>query len=304
MKNKKPILLLDCNALAHRSWYVLQDLVYKGKGTGVLFGVLRDLVMVQEQFDTPDLVFCFDHGESKRKLIYPQYKANRTKEGKQSLYYQIDLLKHEVLPAIGFNNIYFVEGYEADDWLAFLSTVRPTDRRSIIVTRDHDMHQLLTEDDRVEIWDPQLKAYYTYEDVLKAWDGVTPEELPYVMAYMGCKTDNIEGVKGVGPITAIKLFREEGVLPRLQALAEKFRNDGHYLRNLKLIKLPLEGLEDMGFRPHRRDNVSQVRWNAVCEKYGLVNLVPKCPMLSPPDDPIPDKRAGPSLEAQQSWKGW
>ena len=70
-------LLLDCNYLCHRAKHSTGDLSYGGDATGVIYGFLKSLSGFQDFFNTSNFVFCWDSNTSKRKEIYPEYKANR-----------------------------------------------------------------------------------------------------------------------------------------------------------------------------------------------------------------------------------
>lgn len=273
----KRVLVLDCNGLAHRAWHAMKDVKYKGQATGVIYGVLRDISFLQDHFDTNLIIFCFDEGESVRKSIYPDYKANRDRTGKEALYRQIKLLKDSILPDIGFKNILSEDGLEGDDWLAWLSKKLSKSIEVILVTRDQDMRQLLTKDKRIVCYDPQLKCVYDYDSFKQEWDGIEPHELPDVMAFMGCKTDNIKGIDGMGPATALKAFKDAGSLhERWRDKINKMILSGEFDLNLRLVKLPWAGMVDLPFAI-KKDNVAFSRWSKVCDVYGLHSLVSKCP---------------------------
>ena len=70
-------LILDCNYLAHRAKHVFGDLSHEGSMTGVIYGFLKDLLILSERFNTQRFIFCWDSKSSKREKIYPLYKANR-----------------------------------------------------------------------------------------------------------------------------------------------------------------------------------------------------------------------------------
>jgi len=271
-----PWLVLDVNGLCHRAWHIA---AFQGQKNGVIYGVLRDISILQDRFNTANIAFCFDDGESLRKSIYPQYKANRTREGKAHLYSQIEMLKIAILKKIGFNNVFYQTGYEADDWLALFCQ---TEMETVLVTRDHDMHQLLTQDGRVICYDPQIKSHYDWHMFTEDWT-VPPTEMVKVMALMGCKGDNIEGIKGVGPETAVRILKQDQECKMSGLLTQKWRefcDSGKYETNLKLVTLPWEGGRDMRGFHLKPDTVTQAKWNHICDLFQL-DLVSKTPMISP-----------------------
>lgn len=305
-KSTEHWLLVDCNSLAHRAWHAMMPLEYKGMQTGVIFGLLRDITMLQEQFGTHRMVFCFDNCEriSLRKKEYPAYKASRTTEGKEGLYKQIDLLRSRILKDIGFQTVLFAEGYEADDWVGLCcKELIPRSHQITIVSRDHDMHQLLTWDKRITQYDPQTRNVFTHEDFVKQWNGISPKILPQIKALMGCKSDDIQGVKGVGEVYAkmyLKSWQESRDIPKaVWDRIQTFVTSERMTRNVKLVTLPWPTLHEYYLKSvpvheeiGRDDRVTQGSWNAVCRKFGLESLIPKCPAT------MPAKCAGPDS------KGW
>ena len=73
-------ILLDCPYLCHRMKHTMGDLSFKGAATGIIYGFLKSLSGFQDLFRTSNFVFCWDSKTSKRKEIYPEYKANRDKK--------------------------------------------------------------------------------------------------------------------------------------------------------------------------------------------------------------------------------
>src|SRR5262245_23520886 len=72
-----PWLVLDCDYLCHRAFHAMGRLSHEGSLTGVVYGFLRDVKNLQEQFDSSRLVFCFDCRKSLRNELYPDYKRGR-----------------------------------------------------------------------------------------------------------------------------------------------------------------------------------------------------------------------------------
>ena len=130
--------------------------------TGVIYGFLRTIFALQQEFDTPYIVFCWDSKTSKRKEIYPEYKANRKDKfknmDKEELEFeknfrkQMKYLRKIYLPTIGYKNVHVQKGYEADDLIAKTCLMLPENDEAIIITSDEDMYQLIT--DRVSFYSP------------------------------------------------------------------------------------------------------------------------------------------------------
>jgi DNA polymerase-1 len=158
-----------------------------------------------------------------RMEIFPEYKANRSSMPEE-LRVQLDHLD-EILEAMNIPAIR-AEGFEADDALATLSKRVPEDVELFIVTGDQDAMQLV--DGRVKVLRTtrgvsETKAYGR-EEVIGDY-GVTPEQIPDYKALVGDPSDNIPGVRGIGPKGAASLLREfgsiEGVYENLEKIPAK-----------------------------------------------------------------------------------
>jgi DNA polymerase I len=271
-----PWLLLDGNNLCHRAWHAMENLSYRGMPTGVIYGFLRDITTFQERFDTDRIVFCFDEGISLRTSLFPEYKGDRAREGREDLYTQINMLKRQILQELGYSSVYYEYGYEADDWIAYLAKLLAP-QPVYMVSGDRDLRQLL-ETDRVVQYNPITKSTYTHDDFVKEWGGLTPGWYVELEAIMGGK-NNLPGIAGVGPVTAAKILAgsPELVSDKHRKLYRDHVKSGKFARNCDLIRLPWAGLKsELG----TEDTVSRRKWNAVCKRYGLASLVQHCPRLS------------------------
>lgn len=272
--------------LCHRAFYTTGDLSHNGQGTGVLFGVFRDIVLFQERFNSTRVAFCFDSYESKRAEIYPEYKANRKQKLLENsvefdkikeLKRQIKLLRKEYLPEIGYRNIFYSPGYEADDIIAKLaSAVEPHDD-VVVVSSDQDLYQLLT-NGNVRIWQPQQNKVVTKQSFFLEY-GILPDFWPQVKALVGCPGDNVPGAKGVGVKTAIKLLSspDTGIEPKgkLIEAALAWYTSPAFLLSLRLVKLPFEGTPDFEMV---KDKVRANAWKSVMKKLGMASMAKALPL--------------------------
>src|SRR6478609_4579761 len=94
-------LIFDVSNLAFRAWHTTGRLSYNGLGTGVIYGVLRDVLDITKRLNGTRHVFCFDSAQSIRREVSPAYKAARTKV--DEVVRQLRVLRTEVLPEIGFS---------------------------------------------------------------------------------------------------------------------------------------------------------------------------------------------------------
>ena len=275
-------IILDCHFLCYRALFTTGDLSYKDIKTGVVYGFLRDLVSLQEHFRTNNFLFCFDYGVSKRKKIYPEYKANRkkpdiTEEEKKVLFafrQQIAKLREEYLPAIGFNNIFYQKGYEADDIIAVLCKDVLSYKKNVIVSADGDLFQLVTAN--TIMWNPITKKETTLQTLTTKYDFTGPKWWQ-VKALAGCPSDNIKGVKGVGEKTAIKFL--QGRLPTHHKTYRTIMNEGEavYHSNKKLTRLPFSKCNTPTISPNKFSNKG---WQDVLEVLGMESMKGRNPFLS------------------------
>lgn len=264
----KTWLLLDSDFLCHRAFYSMGNLSHNEVRTGVLFGFLREVVHLQDLFLTDRVVFCFDCGRSLRSIHLPTYKGNREQtEARIELRKQIQILRRQYLFEIGFQNVIYEKGYEADDIIASLCMTIPDQDQIIIVSADKDLFQLLSQ--RVSLYNPSKKATVTAASFSIEY-GVDPIQWVDVKAIAGCNTDNIRGIEGVGEITAAKFING-----RLKADSKAFQKivagNKTWRSNRILVKLPYPGLEKLKLSKEP-DCVTKAGWLEFVEKFGMRSL--------------------------------
>lgn len=270
------ILAIDCHALCYQAFYTLGHLSYREVRTGVVFGFLKDVVRLRDEFRARATVLCFDSRKSKRKELAPWYKLRRhtkelTKEeelAREELYRQVHALRTKHLPRMGFANVWMQEGYESDDLLAGLAqSVSATTDRLTVVSGDHDLLQILAPN--VELYRPSKHKVYTDRQFARDFPGLRPRDYAKVLAIAGCKTDEVPGVPGVGEKTAVKFLTgqlRDGQAKRDAIIAQW---QSVVLRNKPLVKLPFEGT-DIPFVTE--DRFSQDGWREVCLELGISSI--------------------------------
>jgi len=281
----EPLLVIDVNYLAHRAFHAFGDVAMvspDGVGTGAIYGVLRDVVSLQHEFNTSRVVFAFDDGIGKRRSLYPEYKMSRSKRyisaspgeraARVDLQKQLRNLQENLLPMAGYRNIFYAAQYEADDIIARVCGYIPKNDEAVIISSDHDLWQCLRHN--VWMWNPQTKKSYTAGMFEKQW-GLSVLLWPLVKAYAGCSTDDIGGVRGVGEVTAARFLR--GELPRhhktyvaLTTPDAKAVRD----RNLPLVRLPFPGLLDYSVK---KDEITRESWAAMALSLGMKSLINTVP---------------------------
>ncbi len=219
----KTLHILDASSFIYRSYFALPPLKTKeGFPTGAIYGFLRTLLSIMKSERPEYLVVVFDHpSPSIREKSYKEYKAGRPPTP-DPLKLQIPVIK-ELLNLMGVP-ILEKEGYEADDLIAILvKELAKKGYRIKIYTPDKDMLQLVS--NSVLVINPMNWEVFTPERVREKF-GIPPKKLADYLALVGDKIDNIQGVKGVGPKTAVKLIEKfggvEGILDRWEEFEKMF----------------------------------------------------------------------------------
>jgi len=252
------------------------NLSYHEKKVGVIFGFLKQILKLSYDFKTRDFIFCWDSKQSYRKLICPDYKANRQqyasdeeRADSELAFVQFDELREKILPYMGFVNIFHQTGYESDDLIAWIVARFPDD--TVIVSSDNDLLQLLVDHrfNPVRRWDfKELidEAWFT-----KNWHGLKPFDWIRVKAIAGCKTDNVIGVKGVAEPSAAKYVA--GLLP--DGVKKKSIDDAKDLIdfNIPLVGLPFNGRKPIRISGIEKDNISEDKFSLTFGQYGFRSLL-------------------------------
>lgn len=267
-------LIIDVSYICHRNFHALKNMPAADIGTEVIFGFLHDVVRFQNRHGADNVVFCFDYGEPLRKQIFPKYKISREKRHRKEprddrkrrgrLDRQMHRLRKRYLKEIGYQNILYQKGYEADDIIA--SVALNIEDEAIIVSADHDFFQLLRPN--VMIWNPNAQHMTTHESFRKEF-GLEPEQWAMVKALAGCKTDDVPGIEGIGEKTAAKFVA--GFLDHeYKAYKTIMKKLAIWKRNMPLVKLPYQGVNK--FKLHK-DKVTQKSWRAFARRKHMRSLL-------------------------------
>jgi len=280
----EPILLIDTNYLCHRAFHTTGDMAYEDIGTGAIFGVLRDIVTLQENFKTRRCVFAFDLGRSHRHKLLPTYKNSRRirhaeesgeeQEARRDFNGQVKKLRRQYLPAAGFRNVFSAFGYEGDDIIAALAAALPNEQEAIIIASDKDLWQCLRPN--VWCWNPITQQAYTLESFRAMW-GLEPHQWADVKAYAGCRTDDVPGINGVGDVTAAKWLRGD-LKEHTKAFGLLSTGAGVHKANLPLVRLPFPGVPEFEIKI---DEVTEDKWQALADSLGMQSIRSEAPRVAP-----------------------
>lgn len=275
------ILVVDSHFLAWRAAHTTGELSHNGEGTGVIFGFLREILSLQQKFATNQLVFCFDSPtkESAREIAFPDYRWKRKEQKKKAtgeqkqlfgrVKKQICSLREELLPYLGFKNIFSAPGFEGDDVVASIVN-SDNSNEIIVVSGDRDLYQLIT--NRVIVWNPKTDkqqkviTWNRFKTEMKC----TPDQWIQVKAIAGCDTDSIPGVEGCGEMTAIKYLTKVHIPNKKVYFAIKnWVRSPQYLVNLDLVRIPYPGTPDFQIVS---DSMNEKRFKKLVKRLGMKTL--------------------------------
>jgi len=247
------VLLIDSMNTFLRSFAMIPAINPQGNHIGGLVGFLKSLGYVIKLIRPTRVILVFDgQGNiTNRRNTYADYKANR--QIKRITNYKVfstleeesDSISTQMLRLLDYLkslpvNISIIDKIEADDTIAYLSQKLKDD--IIIYSADQDFLQLVN--DRITVYSPIKKKFYKPNDVYEQY-GMHPYNFITMKCLMGDKSDNLPGVKGLGPKKLMKYFPEIAGEKRFtlqeayQKATDKVEEHGIY-GNVHLFKSQLE----------------------------------------------------------------
>jgi DNA polymerase-1 len=207
------VMIVDGLNLFIRCFGAVPTLNDDGEHVGGITGCLLSLGALIRKNKPTRVLVVFDGkgGSTRRKKMYKGYKEGRTGltkvnrlVGYEDLEDQAESMKRnfnglikylEFLPV----DLCYIDYIEADDIMAYAAR-HIFKKEVLIISSDKDFLQLV--DDRISVYLPTKKKMM-YKDDVKELYGVPSKNLVYYRIFDGDKSDNIPGVKGIGPKTLI-----------------------------------------------------------------------------------------------------
>ncbi len=283
------LLILDGNSIINRAFYGIRLLTNKkGEYTNAIYGFLNILLKLEEACKPDCVATAFDvHAPTFRHKMYDEYKAGR-KPMPEELREQMPALK-EILQSLGIKTLE-AEGWEADDILGtFARACRENGDECYIATGDRDSLQLAHGGVRVMLARTKMGQAQTDiydEKAIMDEYGVTPHELIQVKALQGDSSDNIPGVQGVGPKTALELIAkyhsveyiydhldELDIKAGTKAKLEKDRDNAEL--SLRLGEISTDAPVDTRLELYRLGNTDMQKAVSLFTRYELFSLIPR-----------------------------
>ncbi len=225
-----------------------------GTHIGGIVGFLKSIGYTINMFRPTRCIIIWDGkgGSSRRRKMYPEYKAKRKTNIRLNRAYDFETIEEEranmirqlqrTIKYLNFLQITLlsIDNVEADDIIAYASKQVLTDSKVTIMSSDKDFLQLV--DDRISVWSPTKKKLYKPENVLEEY-GIPSHNLLMYRIFDGDKSDNINGVFGYGLKTVQKklpFLQEEKTFSVDEAIKESGELEQHrelMERNFDLMQL-------------------------------------------------------------------
>ncbi|HMS68739.1 MAG TPA: DNA polymerase I, partial [Saprospiraceae bacterium] len=154
---------------------------------------------------------------------YPEYKANRDAQPEDismAIPYIQTILDGFRIP------ILIVDTFEADDVIGTLAKQAEAEGFQVyMVTPDKDYGQLVSEN--IFMYKPSRQGngveVLGVKEILETWEITSVDQVIDSLGLIGDSVDNIPGVPGIGPKTAVTLLRDYGTLENVLANADNIK---------------------------------------------------------------------------------
>jgi 5'-3' exonuclease len=220
MQYNDRVLFIDALNTFLRSYAAVPSMDDNGNHIGGMSGFMKSLGLAIRTFKPTRCVVVFDGkgGSQRRRKIFPEYKANRKpavrlnraydlttdEQERENMKWQLISLV-EILECLPLT-ILAIDNVEADDVIAYMTQLVTTEGgESIVYSTDKDFFQLVAHN--VKLYNPVKKKTYTEEVIVEEF-GIHPKHFHFYRALDGDKSDNIDGVKGVGKTSLVKYLPE------------------------------------------------------------------------------------------------
>ena len=209
------VLIIDGLNTFIRVFSVIPTTNDNGTHIGGIVGFLKSIGYTINMFRPTRCIIIWDGkgGSSRRRKMYPEYKAKRKTNIRLNRAYDFETIEEEranmirqiqrTIEYLDFLPITMlsIDNVEADDIIAYTAKQVLTDSKVTIMSSDKDFLQLV--DDRISVWSPTKKKLYKPEQVMEEY-GIPSHNLLMYRIFDGDKSDNINGVFGYGLKTVLK----------------------------------------------------------------------------------------------------
>src|SRR5438477_1549237 len=222
---KRPLfLIIDGMSQAYRAYFAIRGLASsQGLPTNAVYGFAIMLKRVLEKYPPDYIAVALDSPErTARHAQYEFYKATR-KKMPPDLSQQLPYIRR-FCEAMRIS-VLEIPGHEADDIIASVSTqALAAGLYPVVVTLDKDLYQLI---DTILILNTSKDDMIVDREKVRELFGVTPEQIPDLLALWGDSSDNIPGAPGIGEKGARELIQRFGSVEALIERADEISNAKH-----------------------------------------------------------------------------
>ncbi len=246
----RELLAVDGSSLIHRAWHSTRGHEEEGHEGVVTASFASMLASVWAYGPYRHLVITFDHPVNRRRIDFPEYKAQRAPSAPE---FRTALETTQAHLAAAGIPVRYQEGVEADDLLAATSdAARVREVTCDLLSSDRDLIAFVG--GVVRLLRPRQRfADIAIEDedaVLETY-GVHPRQYIDFAALRGDPSDGLKGASGIGPSRAARLVRDHGsitalyrVLPDLPpAIARSLREARENVERNFLLMSPIPHLD-------------------------------------------------------------
>lgn len=208
------LYLIDGSSFLYRSYYAIKPMTAPdGTPVQATFGFCRMIKKLVKDFNIDHAALVWDSkGPTIRHEMFPAYKEQRQAPPSDLFEQKVDI--QEFADRIELHQV-SMPGIEADDLMFSLARdFSQQGHEVVIVTSDKDMRQAVT--NNITIFDPFKNEIFDTVAIEKKY-GFSIEKLPFYFALIGDASDNIPGVRGIGPKGAEKLVQQFASLEDLYA---------------------------------------------------------------------------------------
>jgi DNA polymerase-1 len=271
LSQKNVTMIVDGRYLCYRAKYNKQlKLTYHGVETGVIFYFFNTLQSLANKFDVTNTVIMWDISKvgvrkdefagykNREQLLTPEEREEKFKF--EEAY--INLMA--ICSNVGFAT-FDLPMYEADDLIALWCKTynRGT---NIIITRDEDMYQLIT--NKTFVYDPDAKIKKNAEWFRRTYD-IQPDQWADYKAIAGCKSDTVPGIPGMGHKRTLAYLKGD-----TQWEDRVLNNDALYMLCHNLVVLPHPSLDDY-WLPYKETKLDEDEFINFCQAFGMRSFMEK-----------------------------
>ena len=216
-------------AMAYRAYFAFISrplTTKKGEPTSAVYGFLNQLLKILEENKPDYIAVAFDSKEKTfRHERYDKYKSSR-EAMPDDMIPQLGRIK-DIIDALKIP-LYILPGFEADDIIG--TAVKRAEKKgmiSYVITPDKDYNQMVTNKVKLIKAGKSLDEIVIYDvNKVKEEFGFAPKQMIDYLALIGDKSDDIPGIAGIGPKTAIPLIQEFGTIEGIYKNINKIEKEG------------------------------------------------------------------------------